>query len=169
MWVIRAGIHKLPARIANREDPGQTASPEAVWSGSALFHSSRLGLEAIGYLPTSFWLNWVYLILNWVFQVFVLGIHLKAKQWNRALFLLIFCLLSVSLLESSISEVAISNLLLKSNVSIKSSLIPRITNAVLELVMIWYYSIALGLFRPPYAIVIVKRDECRNRVNIGYS
>ena len=33
----RAGIHKMLLRIANREDPDQTASSEAVWSGSALF------------------------------------------------------------------------------------------------------------------------------------
>ena len=33
MRVIKAGRHK----IANREDPDQTASLEAVWSGSALF------------------------------------------------------------------------------------------------------------------------------------
>ena len=32
----RAGIHRI-VRIANREDPDQTASSEAVWSGSALF------------------------------------------------------------------------------------------------------------------------------------
>ena len=32
------------------------------------------------YLPTSFWLNWAFYILNWVFQVFVLGIHLKANK-----------------------------------------------------------------------------------------
>ena len=36
----------------------------------------------------------------------------------------------------NISEIAISNLLRKSNVSIKSSLILRTTNAVLELVAI---------------------------------
>ena len=36
MLVIGAGIHKLFARIANWEDPDQTAS-SAVWSGSALF------------------------------------------------------------------------------------------------------------------------------------
>ena len=30
MWVIRAGIHKMLVRIANREDPDQTASSEAV-------------------------------------------------------------------------------------------------------------------------------------------
>ena len=36
----------------------------------------------------------------------------------------------------SISEIAIANLLRKSNVSIKSSLILRTTNAVLELVTI---------------------------------
>ena len=69
-----------------------------------VLHSSRKGLEAIGYLPTSFWLNWVFQILNWVFKVFVLGIHLKAnKQWNRTVFLLIFCLLSVSLSESTLA------------------------------------------------------------------
>ena len=33
----RAGIYKMLVRIANREDPDQTASSEAVWSGSALF------------------------------------------------------------------------------------------------------------------------------------
>ena len=37
MLVIKAGIHKMHVRIANREDPDQTASSEAVWSGSALF------------------------------------------------------------------------------------------------------------------------------------
>ena len=30
MLVIRAGIHKMRARKANREDPDQTASSEAV-------------------------------------------------------------------------------------------------------------------------------------------
>ena len=91
----------------------------------------------------------------------------------------------------SISEIAISNLLRKSNVSIMSSLILRTTNAVKELVTICYHSISLGLFsfsrdltiphldtsglpvrqwgffRPRSAIV--KRDKCRNRVNIWYS
>ena len=37
MLVIKSGIHKMLVRIANREDPDQTASSEAVWSGSALF------------------------------------------------------------------------------------------------------------------------------------
>ena len=37
MYVIRAGIHKTLVRIANRGDSDQTASEEAVWSGSALF------------------------------------------------------------------------------------------------------------------------------------
>ena len=32
-----ARIHKMDVRIANEEDPDQTASSEAVWSGSALF------------------------------------------------------------------------------------------------------------------------------------
>ena len=36
MLVISAGIHKMGVRITNREDPDQTASSEAVWSGSAL-------------------------------------------------------------------------------------------------------------------------------------
>ena len=35
--IFRAGIHKILVRIANREDPDQTASSEAVWSGTALF------------------------------------------------------------------------------------------------------------------------------------
>ena len=37
MYVIRAGIYKMLVRVANREDPDQTASSEAVWSGSVLF------------------------------------------------------------------------------------------------------------------------------------
>ena len=37
MWVIRAGIHNIPVRKANREDPDRTASSEAVWSWPALF------------------------------------------------------------------------------------------------------------------------------------
>ena len=37
MLVIQAGIHKLLVKIANTEDPDQTASEEAVCSGSALF------------------------------------------------------------------------------------------------------------------------------------
>ena len=30
MIVVRAGIYRMPVRIANREDPDQTASSEAV-------------------------------------------------------------------------------------------------------------------------------------------
>ena len=30
MLIIKAGIHKRPIRISNREDPDQTASTEAV-------------------------------------------------------------------------------------------------------------------------------------------
>ena len=37
MLVISAQIHKMLVRIADREDPDQTASSEAVWSGSAMF------------------------------------------------------------------------------------------------------------------------------------
>ena len=36
MLVFQADINKLHVTIANREDPDQTASEEAVWSGSAL-------------------------------------------------------------------------------------------------------------------------------------
>ena len=37
MVVFRAGVHKMLVWMANREDPDQTASSEAVWSGYALF------------------------------------------------------------------------------------------------------------------------------------
>ena len=37
MLVIRAGIHNMHVKKANIEDTDQTASLEAVWSGSALF------------------------------------------------------------------------------------------------------------------------------------
>ena len=40
--MIKAGIHKMLVRIANWEDPDQTASAEAVWSRSALFVSAFL-------------------------------------------------------------------------------------------------------------------------------
>ena len=40
MLVVRAGIHKMLVRITNKKDPDQTASSEAVLSGSALL--SRL-------------------------------------------------------------------------------------------------------------------------------
>ena len=33
----------MPVRIPNREDPDQTASSEAVWSGSVLFVKAFLG------------------------------------------------------------------------------------------------------------------------------
>ena len=58
MWVIRAGIHKILVRIANREDPDQTASYEAVLSGSALFVQALFDwqiefgiLEHLPYVP----------------------------------------------------------------------------------------------------------------------
>ena len=37
MLVIRTGNHITPARIANRENPEQSAYREAVWFGSAMF------------------------------------------------------------------------------------------------------------------------------------
>ena len=37
MSAIRVRIHKMLIRLANREDPDQTASAEAISSGSALF------------------------------------------------------------------------------------------------------------------------------------
>ena len=37
MLVFRARIHKMVDRIANREDPDQTAPFEAVWPESELF------------------------------------------------------------------------------------------------------------------------------------
>ena len=40
--VFRADIHKFLVRIANREDPDQTASSEAVCSGSAMFIGSQI-------------------------------------------------------------------------------------------------------------------------------
>ena len=37
MLVIWASIRQMLVSIANREDPDQTTSEEAVWSGSVLF------------------------------------------------------------------------------------------------------------------------------------
>ena len=37
MFIFGAEIHNMRVSIANREDPDQTVSSEAVWSGSALF------------------------------------------------------------------------------------------------------------------------------------
>ena len=52
MLVFRAGIHKMLVRIANREDPDQTASSEAVWYGSALFVRQQ-EFEILEHLPKS--------------------------------------------------------------------------------------------------------------------
>ena len=41
MLIIESGIRKMLVKIANREDPAQTSSSEAVWSGSALFVQGR--------------------------------------------------------------------------------------------------------------------------------
>ena len=59
----------------------------------------------------------------------------------------------------SISEIAISNLLRKSNVSIKSSLILQTTNVVLELV-----TRAGNLFQSP----LVPQDECHKKFTRPY-
>ena len=37
MLIVKAGIYEMLVRIANREDPDQTASLEAARSGCALF------------------------------------------------------------------------------------------------------------------------------------
>ena len=37
MLVFRGGIHKMLVKLANREDPDQTASSEVVLSGSTVF------------------------------------------------------------------------------------------------------------------------------------
>ena len=47
MLVIKAGIHKLLVRIANWEDPDQTASLEAVWSGSVLSVYALFGRQLV--------------------------------------------------------------------------------------------------------------------------
>ena len=50
-----AGIHKMLVTIANMDDPNQTASSEAVRSGSALFVQtficSQLVFETLEHLP----------------------------------------------------------------------------------------------------------------------
>ena len=51
---IIAGIYKMLVWITNREDPDQTASEEAVWSGSLLFsmHFDRqLEFKILEHLP----------------------------------------------------------------------------------------------------------------------
>ena len=45
MLVIRAGIQKMLVRIVNRDNPDQTASSEAVRSGSVLFVLALLAGE----------------------------------------------------------------------------------------------------------------------------
>ena len=56
-----AGIHKMLVRIANREDPDQTASSKAVWSGSALFVWQLVFsiLEHLPYLYNLWDLQWI--------------------------------------------------------------------------------------------------------------
>ena len=45
MLAFRTGVHRLLVRIANREDPDQTASSEAVCSGPTLFVLAFLAEE----------------------------------------------------------------------------------------------------------------------------
>ena len=40
-------MHKMIVRIANREDPDQIPSSEAVWSGSALFVKVFFGRQLV--------------------------------------------------------------------------------------------------------------------------
>ena len=47
MLATRIKIHKMLVRVENREDPDQTASEEAVWSGSALFVLAFLGRQLV--------------------------------------------------------------------------------------------------------------------------
>ena len=47
MFVFRAEIQRLCVRIANREDPDQTANLEAVWSGSAVFVYAFFGRQLV--------------------------------------------------------------------------------------------------------------------------
>ena len=47
---IVVGIHKMLVRTANNADPGQTASSEAVWSGSALLAKVFFWLATSVYL-----------------------------------------------------------------------------------------------------------------------
>ena len=47
MLVIKVRIQERPARIANREDPDQIASLEAVWSGSALFDQLQQNVKTV--------------------------------------------------------------------------------------------------------------------------
>ena len=51
--VIRAGSDKILVRIANREDPNQTSSAEAVLSGSVLFVLVYLTATSVQNLRTS--------------------------------------------------------------------------------------------------------------------
>ena len=52
MLVIRAGIHKIHVRIANREDPYQTASSEADVAQHCLDLScNQLVFEILEHLP----------------------------------------------------------------------------------------------------------------------
>ena len=50
MLVFRAGIHKMLVRIASREDPDQTASSEAVLSGSAGLFGRQLVFKILEHL-----------------------------------------------------------------------------------------------------------------------
>ena len=47
MFVFRTESHNMLVRTANREDPDQTASEEAVWSGSTLFVHAFFGRQLV--------------------------------------------------------------------------------------------------------------------------
>ena len=95
MLVIRAGIYKMLVRKANRENPGQTASSKAVWSGSAQFVSAFFGkklefkiLEHLLYpmgenfqdysWMQDFW-GWLSIEMHWIGQIINnFSVYLKA-------------------------------------------------------------------------------------------
>ena len=119
----------------------------------------------IGYFK--FWIGY-FNFLYWV------SIWKQISNETGPCFSWLFCLLSVSLSESTLAILVYLRSLFPTYFENPTYLSIHLwffesTNGVLELVTAWYYSIALRLFRPCYAIVIVKRDECRNCANIGYS
>ena len=56
MLVIMAGIYIMLVILANKEEPHQTVSSEAVWSGSALFVKTFLTFESLN-------IYWIYITM----------------------------------------------------------------------------------------------------------
>ena len=129
-----AGIRKKLVRIANREDPDQTASSEAVWSGSALSALAFVGrqrvfeiLEHLLYMSVE--LN--HFIQKNIIRLTSLGRSEMKSRWNCGSMTCIICRTWVG-----------SQYVINSSNAINLSAFPHDWNKIIHLLfcLIWFFT-----------------------------